>query len=79
MIDFRLKRNDGVQTAQQLRALPGYARVPMVACIAQGNETWASRCQCLGIRGCLIKTFQIKAIGECLEKTLHLSAPARAC
>ncbi|WP_347902183.1 7TM diverse intracellular signaling domain-containing protein [Pseudomonas purpurea] len=64
LLDCQLPSLDGLSLCCQIRALPGYAEVPVLAVAHQGDR---EQCQAAGITDCLGKPVKFEA----LQATLH--------
>lgn len=55
LLDLQMPEMDGVETAQRLRRLSGYDKVPMVAVTANATEEYRHRCAVAGMQAFLTK------------------------
>ncbi|MDQ6760134.1 MAG: response regulator [Acidobacteriota bacterium] len=73
LMDLQLPDMDGLETALQIRNLPGYAKVPIVALTANYSQEYRDMCFNQGLQGFLAKPVQSSELLDTVEKLLAAS------
>ena len=68
--DMQMPNMDGLETARQLRRLPGYAKTPILAMTAHAFDEDRARCIEAGMDDFVIKPFEPARLLECVLKWL---------
>jgi two-component system sensor histidine kinase/response regulator len=68
--DMQMPNMDGLETARQLRRLPGYAKTPILAMTANAFDEDRARCIEAGMDDFVIKPFEPAGLLECVLKWL---------
>jgi hypothetical protein len=68
--DMQMPNMDGLETARQLRKLPGYAKTPILAMTANAFDEDRARCIEAGMDDFVTKPFEPARLLECLLKWL---------
>ena len=76
LMDVQMPRLDGLEATQQIRMIPGWAAVPIIAVTANAFVEDKSHCINAGMNDFLIKPFEPELLYSTLLKWLDESASA---
>ena len=70
LMDISLPGIDGRETTRELRKLPEFAQLPIIACTAQGLESEIKAIMAAGLDGVIHKPFDENALLQYIEETI---------
>ncbi len=70
LLDLQMPGMDGFQTARYIRAIPAYAKTPIIAVTANCSSDYRDRCIQTGMQGFLAKPVQSKELVQTVERHL---------
>ncbi len=73
LMDLQMPDMDGLETALQIRKLPGYANVPIVALTANYSQEYRDMCFDQNLQGFLAKPVESSELLDTVEKLLEAS------
>ncbi len=73
LMDLQMPQMDGLQATAAIRALPGMARVPIIALTAHAMVGDRERCLAAGMDGYLAKPLNLRELIEVVEETALLA------
>ena len=69
-MDMQMPNLNGVEATQQIRQLPGYQDIPIIAMTANAFAEDKAKCLAAGMNGFLIKPFKPEALFATLLRSL---------
>jgi signal transduction histidine kinase/ligand-binding sensor domain-containing protein len=72
LMDIEMPGIDGFETTRQLRRLPGYARVPVIAMTAHHSDNIRQNCGQAGMNDVLTKPIEAASLADVLRKWLAM-------
>jgi CheY-like chemotaxis protein len=75
LMDLQMPKMDGLQATDEIRKLPGYANVPILALTANYSDDIRRECQEHGMQGFLSKPIQAAELWKALSRHLPLNPP----
>lgn len=70
LTDQNMPRMDGLMLIRELRALPAYARTPILMLTTESSDTMKQQGRSVGATGWLVKPFDPKKLIEVMHKVL---------
>jgi two-component system, sensor histidine kinase len=74
LIDLQMPGWDGFETAERIRALPGYRETPIIAVTANCSDENRARCASCGMQDFLAKPVRTRDLVQIVEKHLEQTA-----
>jgi CheY-like chemotaxis protein len=74
LMDLQMPGWDGFQTAERIRALPGYGETPIIAVTANCSDENRARCAEVGMQDFLAKPVRTRELVQTVEKYLEQEA-----
>jgi len=75
LMDLQMPGWDGFETTEQIRTLPGYSDIPIIALTANSSADFEIRCLDSGMQGFLSKPVRTKDLVAVVEQYLEKSNP----
>ena len=70
LTDQNMPKMDGISMIKALRAMPFYAKVPILMLTTETNDVVKSQCKAAGATGWLVKPFDPQKLLEVVKKVL---------
>ena len=71
LMDLHMPEMNGLEACREIRALPGYEKVPIIALTACAMDTDARRCLEAGMNGVITKPFKLDNLTGTIAAMLH--------
>ena len=77
LLDIEMPRMDGYEFLSTIRAVPAYARLPIVMLTSRGSEKHRDKAKALGATAYLVKPFKDDVLIETITRVVHAAQMAR--
>jgi chemosensory pili system protein ChpA (sensor histidine kinase/response regulator) len=77
LLDIEMPRMDGYEFLSTIRAVPAYARLPIVMLTSRGSEKHRDKAKALGATAYLVKPFRDDVLIETITRVVHAAPVAK--